>query len=360
MLPPVWVRRLLVGPLVVVMAVAALISLPITLLVMMALTTTTKGRWRPVRFAWFLFLYLGLEALTLIALFFLWIATGFGMAMHAPWSQRTHYALLGWLLRVLEGEATRVLNVRLISDGATPDEVRDRPLVVLARHAGAGDSFLLVDTLINWYEREPRIVLKSALQWDPAVDVLLNRLPTRFVGGGKGSDSIAEISALASDLDDDDAFVIFPEGGNFTPFRRAKSLDWLRQHGMNVRLGKAEQMRHVLAPREAGTIAALTAAIDADVLIVAHTGLEHLDSLKAMWRYLPMDTEIRLHWEHIPAEQVPRDPEEISVWLYDGWLRIDVWVEANRPDIVLDAMNDPDLPPLEDEIPPGSDPGLSA
>ena len=45
----------------------------------------------------------------------------------------------------------------------------------------------MVHALINWYAREPRIVLKDTLQWDPAIDVVLNRLPNRFIRPGPGS-----------------------------------------------------------------------------------------------------------------------------------------------------------------------------
>ena len=38
------------------------------------------------------------------------------------------------------------------------------PLLVLARHAGPGDSFALVDLLLSRYGRRPRIVLKEDLR----------------------------------------------------------------------------------------------------------------------------------------------------------------------------------------------------
>ena len=63
------------------------------------------------------------------------------------------------------------------------------PLPVLSRHAGPGDSFVLIDGLLNGDHvgRRLRIVLKDLLQWNPCVDVLINRIPNRFVpahGGG--------------------------------------------------------------------------------------------------------------------------------------------------------------------------------
>ena len=67
--------------------------------------------------------------------------------------------------------ATRVLALRVEIEGPDPDAYPDRPLLVFCRHAGPGDSFLLMHALVNWYDREPRIVLEATLQWDPAIDV---------------------------------------------------------------------------------------------------------------------------------------------------------------------------------------------
>lgn len=341
---PQWVRRVTIAPAVVVLAAAVLLTAPLVLLVGLALSPLIPGRWRPLRFLWFAVLYLLVNAGLLLVLFGLWLATGFGLAVRAPWSQRVHYRLLGSALRVLESEANRVLRVQIEVTGANPDEFRHRPLLVLARHAGAGDSFLLVDLLVNWYDREPRIVLKAALQWDPAIDVILNRLPTVFVDDDPRVDRIALITRLAHNLDHNDAFTIFPEGGNFTFHRRRKAIEWLRAEGRTRSAASAERMRHVLAPRQAGTAAALVAAPDADVAIVAHTGLEHLTSLKALWRYLPMDTTIKVHWWRIPADEAPRHPEEVGEWLFGWWSLVDSWIEANRPAIVTEAIADESTP----------------
>jgi 1-acyl-sn-glycerol-3-phosphate acyltransferase len=338
---PQWLRRVTIAPGVVLLAGLVLLSSPLILLAGLAATPWIPGRWRPLRFLWFALLYLVLDAGLLVVLFVLWVATGFGYWMQSAWAQRAHYALLGFALRVLEHEARRVLNVRIESSGATPDDFRGRPLLVLSRHAGAGDSFLLVDLLVNWYQREPRIVLKAALQWDPALDVMLNRLPTLFVDKNPAVDRLALIRQLASNLDQNDAFTIFPEGGNFTQSRRAKSITWLRSEGRARRATRAERLRHVLAPRQAGTATALAASPDADIAIVAHTGLEHLTSVKAMWRYMPMDTTIKVHWWRVPGQEAPQDAEAVGDWLFGWWSLVDGWIEANRPTIVDDALADP-------------------
>ncbi len=87
----------------------------------------------------------------------------------------------------------------------------------------------------------------------------------------------SQIADLARNLDDNDAFVIFPEGGNFTPKRRGA-----RDHAAAPARActgwprRAERMKHVLAPRPGGLLAALAAAPEADVLLVAHTGMDHV------------------------------------------------------------------------------------
>ena len=85
---------------------------------------------------------------------------------------------------------------------------------MLSRHAGPGDSFLLVQQLLSVYGRRPRVVMKASLQLDPIVDVLGNRLPNVFVQHRASGEKIftEQIERLARGLGDDGALVIFPEG----------------------------------------------------------------------------------------------------------------------------------------------------
>ena len=77
-------------------------------------------------------------------------------------------------------------------------------------------------------------MLKDSLQWDPAVDVLLNRLPNRFIAPHRERGRVEEqVGNLAVGLDENDAFVIFPEGGNFTPRRRIRAIERLRPLGLH-------------------------------------------------------------------------------------------------------------------------------
>ena len=91
---------------------------------------------------------------------------------------------------------------------------------------------------------------------------------------------------------------------------------------------RATGMMHVLAPRPGGLLAALAAAPEADVVWVAHTGLDDLASVADVWHALPMDRAIQMRWWQVPASEVPRGPDAQIEWLFAWWERIDAWIAA--------------------------------
>jgi 1-acyl-sn-glycerol-3-phosphate acyltransferase len=323
------------APGVVLVAVVLLAILPVGVLLTLLASPLTRGRLRPLRLFWLVTVYAVWDAGALVALFVLWLASGCGWRIRSPAFQRAHYRLAGWFLKVLFWQARWTLRLRVDVVGTDPDTaLPGRPELVLSRHAGPGDSFILIHALVNWFSREPRIVLKDSLQWDPAVDVLLNRLPSRFIAPGRqdGETMTKQIRYLATGLDSDDAFVIFPEGGNFTPYRRKRAIARLRARGLESMALRAEAMRHVLAPQPGGLLAALDVSPDAGVIFVAHTGLDRMSTVTDVWRELPMDKRIVMRFWSVPPEQVPVGRRERIDWLFDWWTRIDEWIEANRPD----------------------------
>lgn len=332
MLPPLLVRRLVLAPGLVVLTLVVLTGLPVLALVALAASTMLPGRWRALRLLWMAMLHLALETAVLVALFGLWVASGFGWKIRSPRFQRAHYTLVRWYLQVIYWECRRVLHVRVDVEGPPPETYDGRPLLILSRHAGPGDSFLVVHALVNWYAREPRIVLKDTLQWDPAIDVVLNRLPNRFIRPSPGAGDAVErqVGELSRNLDENDAFVIFPEGGNFTEHRRKRAIERLRRKGHIDEAEKAERLRHVMAPKPGGVLAALTQARDADVVFVAHTGVEHMSTVLDVWRELPMDREIQMRWWIVPAADVPEGDEARIDWLFAWWARIDDWIHERQ------------------------------
>jgi 1-acyl-sn-glycerol-3-phosphate acyltransferase len=330
--PPRWIRRLVLAPLVLAIAIALIGLSPAWLLITALCSPFVSGFLRPVRVLWLITAYMVVEVLAIGAMFGMWVGSGFGWKIREPGFQRAHYRLCGAILRLLYRQAKWVLRLTVEIEGVTPDKMPlGRPLLVLSRHAGPGDSFLLIHALINWYDREPRIVLKSSLQWDPLIDILLHRLPSRFIVPGLGDEAERQIGDLAADLDGDDALVIFPEGGNFTPERWQRGIARLRKLGLAAMARRAEKMRNVLAPRPGGVLAALEASPRANIAFVGHTGVDHLRTVADVWRELPMDKVIVMQWWLEPPERIPASSERRIEWLYGWWARIDEWIGANRP-----------------------------
>lgn len=348
MVPPLWVRRIAIAPGMILLTISFLSSLPFLLIIGAAASPSIPGRWRPLRLLWFFLVYLAVEVAALTAAFGLWVASGFGRSIESDQMQSHHYRLLKWSLERVFNTARRAFNLTFdtteVEGVLRHDPDPEGPLLVFSRHAGAGDSLILVHAL-SQVGRRPRIVLKEALQWDPLLDVILNRLPTVFVGSGPGRLGVVEgIRTLAGDMGPYDALLLFPEGGNFTEGRRTRSIAKLEELGFHAEADLARQMRHVLAPRVRGALAAIESAPEADVVFVGHTGLENLSGVVDLWRGLPMDSEIRGAAWWVSRSEVP-PPHARGEWLFDWWLRIDRWIVSRRgtnmvPDAIADRLRD--------------------
>ncbi len=335
--PPVWVRR--PASLLLVLGLAFTVTLlPVLVFVAVAASVVLPGRWRVLRLLGFLLVYLVIECVGLAVALVLWLASGVGWKLRSPGFQRCHYAVLHRLLAVAVTAAEVLFHLRVIDDEVSWSPLDDgvpgstNAMVVLSRHAGPGDSLLLVRTLMRRdHDRRPRIVLTDLLQLDPLIDVYLNRLPSAFLTAGR-SDLAEQVAGLAAGMGEEDALLIFPEGGNFSPQRRLRAIERLRGKGMVDHAARASAMQHVLPPRPGGVAAALAAAPGADVVLVAHTGLEHLSTAADLWDGLPMDSQVRMRWWFVPAADVPRDREQQADWLYERWAEIDAWIASHAED----------------------------
>jgi 1-acyl-sn-glycerol-3-phosphate acyltransferase len=343
MLPPRLVRRLVLAPLAIVIAVAVVVLFP--LLALLALTfglvgMSRPGRMRGLRLLFFALVWLVAETSALFMCLGLWIVSGFGGRLRTEPFQSRHYAIMRWFLDLLYRAATSTFGVRVEVDEPALDAAEQaarlaRPVIVLSRHAGPGDSFLLVHHLLSVYGRRPRVVMKATLQLDPGLDVVANRLPNVFIAHRRTGERffVEQIERLARGLDHLGALVIFPEGGNWTPGRWQRGIRRLEQLGRPDLAARAQDMPNVLPPRSGGALAAIAACPDADVIFVAHAGLDRLVSVRDIWRSLPMDQVLRAKWWRVGVDEVPRGAEhEAQVrWLYDWWGRIDAWITENRP-----------------------------
>jgi 1-acyl-sn-glycerol-3-phosphate acyltransferase len=206
------------------------------------------------------------------------------------------------------------------------------PLIALARHAGPADSLAIAWLLSRTAGRLPRIVLAEALRWDPGIDTILTRLQSFFVPShsGGGDDRLAGVTRMAESMDEGDSFLIFPEGQNWTPHRRAGLIRRLRERGDTARARRAEELRHVLPPKTRGAWAARSARPAADVMVLAHAGFGQLSTPRLVWEALPFHGRPFLvkTWTYA-ASDVPLEPEAFAAWLDDRWGEVDAWVEEH-------------------------------
>jgi 1-acyl-sn-glycerol-3-phosphate acyltransferase len=418
---PRLLRRLLIAPLVPLLALLMVTTLPLWAIAAALAAPRLPGRHRALRVLSFLIVVLVTEALAVLTLGVLWIAGGFRSSQLGARSRAAHYAVMRLYLATLFWSARRVFNLDFVVDASEAGaaaldvdaalhegEVIDRaevrrsiatsisraasrllrrgrhpvsegrfevteadrrtPLLVFSRHAGPGDSLLLVHALLQQGFR-PHIVLRDVLQWVTAVDIGLNRLPNLFLSRsdsparaarGKSGQPVAQgqrdgVARLAASLGQGDALVLFAEGRNFTVQRRLSSISRLEERGEHAAAELAREMRHVLMPRVGGASAAVAAARHAEVIFVAHTGLEDLSSFVDLWRGTPMDARIRVKLWRVASSDVPTDDEAAGAWLLGWWSRIDAWIleHAGRgalPDAVVTAVEE-----RREQDDPGSD-----
>lgn len=334
-LPPRWLRRFVLWPLPVIAGVMYVATVPFWFLAATLLSYRLPGKMRLVRSLGLATVYLTAESFIIASTFGLWVLSGFGWRIRSEAFTALHYNVLRIALAMLVSAGRRLFVLETIADG-TPlpaeSDGKGAPLIVMSRHAGPADSILLVHEVMSWHGRRPRIVMNEMLQLDPAVDILLNRLPNRFVsaGNGSGERAVEAITELAAGMTSADAFVIFPEGGNFTVGRRVRMIERLRAGGYAVAAERAEQLHNVLPPRPAGTQAAFAAAPDADAVFVAHTGLDHIASISDLWTALPDHKTLHINWRVIAADDVPKDPADQRELLFNAWEGIDRWIADRR------------------------------
>jgi len=323
--PPMLVRRLVVAPLAFVVELAFVIVSPL-LAVLAALLVTFVGT-QPLRLLAIAVGYAVRHAAGLLACLGLWVASGFGARSRTARFQRAYYDLLRWFVGGVYRSIARWARVEVLLDGSEEALAAlsraGEPAIVLSRHAGEGDSLLVLHQLLCRHGRRPRLVLHEALRLDPLIDVLGHRLPNRFVDP-RGGDTEVEIAAMTEDADEDCAVLIFPEGANLTPERRRRAIERLQEAGHEQQAEWAAAMRHVLPPRPGGTLASMQAAPHARVFVIGHVGTPV--GFGQMWERLPARQTIELRvWV---AEDAPDDHLERIDWLFGVWRALDDWVEA--------------------------------
>jgi 1-acyl-sn-glycerol-3-phosphate acyltransferase len=329
--PPTALRRTVIDPIWLPLGVAtALVLLAAAALAGLAAPLT--GRRRLLRLALFGALYLAVDVSLVTCCGAMWLRHPSAKRRdQAGWSL-SHQKLLSRALSMLVAAAKPLLGFSVeVQEPPDPERIDGRPLLVLARHGGPGDSFALVHLLMSRYQRRPVVVARDELRWDPGLDVILSRLPSCFIKQGDGARMASRLTELARGLDSGDAILLFPEGGNWTPVRHRRAIARLTRAGRRQAAADAQSNPNVLPPRPSGVLACLAGRPDLGVAIVAHTGLEDLVSPATVWRALPVTGRpMTVRWWYEPAGTVPDSDDDRREWLRLQWAIVDSWIDARK------------------------------
>jgi 1-acyl-sn-glycerol-3-phosphate acyltransferase len=327
-MPPTALRRPITVVTWLVLSVLCLVLSPV-LLAAAGLAALLTRRPQPLLLTRLMIAYFARELAVLLACGALWLAAGAGLLIGRDRFQVAHYRLLRWFVHGLAG---RLLTLLAIDVAAHPDRdalealERDRPLLYFARHAGPGDTVLLIDLLFDRYRRLPSVVFKQTLEIDPCIDLLAHRLPQAALDTSDADKCEAQIRDVTARLGRRGVLVLFPEGGNFTRERRRRAIASLRRKGHGREAAAAEDMSHVMPPHPHGALAALSANPDADVVFSAHTGLGLAAFPRELWRHTPIGETLEVRMWLAPAHERPTDPDAQVEWLFEWWKRLDEWV----------------------------------
>lgn len=330
-MPATAIRRPITVTAWLAMSIVAVTLSPL-LLALAALVSALSRRPQPLIFTRLVITYFALELVTLLACGVLWLASVGGRRMSSPRFQRLHLRLLRWFVHgfARRWRALLEIDVELEPSPEAIDALRsDRPLLFFSRHAGPGDTVVLIDLLLSRFDREPSVVFKQSVTIDPCVDLIGHRLPHAILDTADKERCEARIEEVAAGLGPRGVLLLFPEGGNFTPERRRRAIGHLWRKGRRDEANRAEQMTHVLPPRPGGALAALRGNPGADVIFGAHTGLGLAAFPRELWRAAPIAATLKTRMWLSRAVDRP-EPDRQGEWIYDWWGRIDQWIE--RPD----------------------------
>src|SRR5690606_7775792 len=240
-----WRRRVLTIPAVLLLALLAWASLPVTAALALAIDLVQRLRGR--RSAWLRTLLLvawvlACEVAGLLIAASLWLARPLLRADHDRWLA-WNYALQHSWNAALFGAMQRLHRVRYEIDGA---ELLERGgYLLLPRHA-SGLGYALTTVLAGvLHGRRIRYVRKAAMRRDPCLDVVGGRIPNAFVepGQGRGEQQEREVAALPIALGDEDAINIYTEGASYSTRARARQIEQLTDSGAQSALANHPRLQ---------------------------------------------------------------------------------------------------------------------
>jgi 1-acyl-sn-glycerol-3-phosphate acyltransferase len=322
-----WLRRLLVIPLYFGAALLAVLLAPAWILIFGLVDVLGARRLTTLRCVAYFAAYLWIECIGITATIALWLYQQVRRAPRQAYLARL-YRLQAWWGRRMLGAGAWLFRLRFEHTGGEALDARG-PMLVFIRHASTADTMLPL-VLFGGPRLHLRFVLKKELLFDPCLDLVGNQLPNYFIDRAVGGpEEIAGIARLAEHMGPDDGVLLYPEGTRFTPRKRQRIIDRLREKGDLEAARRAEALQCVLPPRLGGALALLDAC-DADVVVLAHSGFDGITSLRDLIDGSFVGRTIRTRLTRFPRAHIPADPAERAAWLHRRWLEVDAWVMAQH------------------------------
>ena len=278
----------------------------------------TRRPFMSVRLLAFVVVYLLTEVVGVVALAVAWRAD----------LART-FAIQAAFTRSLYRAVTVIFSLRFDVDGAGC--VLPGPIIVLVRHASIIDTLVPSVFITRAFDVKLRFVLKSELLEDPCLDIAGQRLPNHFVSRRADDTAVdlAAIERLATGMDTLDGALIYPEGTRHTERKHKKAVDDVAAR--DPELGAlARQLTRVMPPKPAGVSALLDGCPAADVVVVAHTGLEGFARVDDIWSGGLVGRTVRVKMWRVARALVPVDKGARTRWLYAEWLKVNALVEQEQ------------------------------
>ena len=168
-IPPRWIRRLVITPVVFVVALIFTAVSPLIHLVAAALDLVfDRRRFRITRLVGIGLAFCVGEVFGLFALFTVWVGSGFGLFMKRPLWVKANNLLAGQYMELV----TRAIIFFVGFEFAlTFDNLPAGPQLLFARHVGPGDALRLMKIVFRDMDRHCHAVGAAKLQWDPFLDI---------------------------------------------------------------------------------------------------------------------------------------------------------------------------------------------
>jgi 1-acyl-sn-glycerol-3-phosphate acyltransferase len=321
-----WARRLVTIPLVTLACAIAWTTLPALLALALVIDVVrfalARRAFMTTRLTLFALYYLSAELVGLAALALVWVGT-------LPRGRRasidaTYAVQRGWA-RGLFFAAQRLLSLTLEVDGDAC--VTPGPIVVLLNHSSLLDTLLPTVLVTHAHGIRLRFVLKRELLVSPCLDVAGLRLPNVFVdrSATQTQGELDKIRTLGHALAPNEGALIYPEGTRMTADKRTRALAKLAQSDPALH-AEASALAHVLPPRFGGTFALLDGAPDADVVFLAHRGLEGFAHYRDFLAGRLVRSTIHVRMWRVPRREIPADRDARARWLLARWREVDAFV----------------------------------